>query len=269
MRLFTVVAVAHGLERMASQQLTATEAALSGALARVAAQTVLHPLDVMRTRVQAKTEMSQAWDVMLYGLAPQILLSAPAGALQFAMTDVVRVRLEGDCGVVGRALVQLVAAAVGTTVAAVVRVPQEVLKQTCMAEIYPNALVALMTIARNGGLYRGAVETLARDVAWNSLSFAFFRVLAETNKRSTYFNGVAAGATAALVTHPLDVLKTRVMTSTGHRDTMLAALARLVHDEGPRVLLKGLVPRLLYLGPLASLVLATNEVIAAWILQHR
>jgi hypothetical protein len=35
------------------------------------------------------------------------------------------------------------------------------------------------------------------------------------------------------------------------------------------VLLSGLVPRLLYLGPLASLVLATNEVIASILIAGR
>ena len=50
---------------------------------------------------------------------------------------------------------------------------------------------------------------------------------------------------------------------------IVEGLRTLVDEEGPGVLLSGLVPRLLYLGPLASLVLATNEVIASILIAGR
>ena len=60
------------------------------------------------------------------------------------------------------------------------------------------------------------------------------------------------------------------MTSSGDLTVgLFAQLAGLVEAEGWQVLLSGLVPRLLYLGPLASLVLATNEVIAGALVKAR
>ena len=60
------------------------------------------------------------------------------------------------------------------------------------------------------------------------------------------------------------------MTSAGTVEGGLFDVLRgLVDAEGWPVLLKGLVPRLLYLGPLASLVLATNEVIAGLLISSR
>lgn len=246
------------------------------------AQSLLHPLDVMRTRTQAKSIGlgGRSVSVLSFGFAPQVLLSGPAGAVQFTVTDACRSQLERLVPGISPAFIQLVSAAIGTALAACVRVPQEVLKQGCMAELYPNAYAALMTIWSVGGLggfYRGARETLVRDVLWNSLSFTFFRILAErecrgSSARRQYVHGILAGSIAALLTHPLDVLKTRVMTSSGDVDvntSILFRLVALVKTEGPFILLKGIVPRLLYLGPLASLVLATNEVIAAWILASK
>lgn len=250
--------------------------------AQVVAQSVLHPLDVVRTRTQAKSIGSggRSVSVLSFGLAPQMLLSGPAGALQFTATDTCRSQLEILAPGLSPAFIQLISAAIGTALAASVRVPQEVLKQGCMAELYPNAYHALVTIWSGGGLggfYRGARETLVRDVLWNSLSFAFFRILAErdgpdSSARRQYMHGIIAGSTAALLTHPLDVLKTRVMTSSADVDataSIFFRLVALVKAEGPLILFKGIVPRLLYLGPLASLVLATNEVIAAWILASK
>ncbi|EGB05281.1 hypothetical protein AURANDRAFT_15075, partial [Aureococcus anophagefferens] len=171
----------------------------------------------------------------------------------------------------------LVAAACGAACAGAIRIPQEVMKQGCMVELYPNALVAFSTILAEKGLagfYKGAVATITRDVMWNSLSFSIFRLLLDyantSNPKAQYSLGIAAGWLAALATHPFDVAKTRVMTSSGDLTVgLFAQLAGLVEAEGWQVLLSGLVPRLLYLGPLASLVLATNEVIAGALVKAR
>ena len=178
----------------------------------------------------------------------------------------------------GRFFTQLFAAAGGAACAGSVRIPQEVVKQGCMAEMYPNAINAVQTISQEkgvAGFYKGAVATISRDVAWNSLSFALFRVFLEAfavqSAQLNYALGIVAGCLAACATHPIDVIKTRIMTSSGDAASVgiVEGLRNLVDEEGPGVLLSGLVPRLLYLGPLASLVLATNEVIASILIAGR
>ena len=283
--------------RPPSESLSAVEAALAGALARVVAQFMLHPLDVVRTRRQVKSLPSgQVYNfrALRHGLGPQLLLAGPAGAVQFTTVDMVRRKLtskfdsdEAQSSKATRICIQLFSAAAGATMAAAIRVPQEVLKQVVMAELYPNAIAAASSIfATQGvrGLYKGLSATVTRDVLWNSLSFAIFKFLDErandhrrndnvgeekqedTAASSYYWRGIAAGTLAAVVTHPLDVLKTRVMTSKGGH---IPSLASLIATEGPFVLTRGLLPRLLYLGPLASLVLATNEVVAAMLIARK
>jgi len=65
------------------------------------------------------------------------------------------------------------------------------------------------------------------------------------------------------------VIKTRTMTGDGVSASILAQLRGIVDEEGLGVLAKGLAPRLLYLGPLASLILATNELVARKIIDRR
>ena len=61
--------------------------------------------------------------------------------------------------------------------------------------------------------------------------------------------GMIAGATAAFVTCPLDVLKTRIMLSADlprkHRLTVMETLRKLLREEGFLSLFKGVVPRVI------------------------
>ena len=69
-------------------RLSPGEQLLAGSVARIVAQTVLHPLEVVRTRRQA-VGVRMRWDAptLLRGLAPQFALSAPAGALLFGTLE--------------------------------------------------------------------------------------------------------------------------------------------------------------------------------------
>lgn len=280
-----------GRKRPASELLSPQETLFAGACARVVAQSLLHPLDVVRTRTQAKSMGSSTLrESLAFGLIPQVALSAPAGAVQFSAVKQARSKIESVLSEEfvaspgGRFATQLVAAACGAACAGIIRIPQEVVKQGCMVELYPHAFAAASTIAKTKGLkgfYKGAVATLSRDVLWNSLSFALFRCLLDVaaslqsagqdvSAQAQYILGIVAGCAAACATHPIDVAKTRVMTSTTTIEgSLFQQLAALVENEGAAVLLSGITPRLFYLGPLASLVLATNEVIAGLLIKAR
>ncbi|KAK7241025.1 S-adenosyl-L-methionine transmembrane transporter [Aureococcus anophagefferens] len=65
-------------------QMTFTDRMAAGSGARAVAQTCLHPIDVMRTRLQAKSITSALTPrTFLKGITPQFALAIPAGALQF------------------------------------------------------------------------------------------------------------------------------------------------------------------------------------------
>ena len=153
-----------------------SERLIAGAGARGVAQTFLHPIDVMRTRLQAKgVTMSLKPEIFVKGVAPQFLLAFPAGAIQFAAFEWAKEKFAaaGMTGSIG----ELLCGAIGALAASVVRVPQEVIKQRVQADIYPNALagtIKLFTTEGIPGFYKGYVATVSRDVPWNALSFMFF-----------------------------------------------------------------------------------------------
>jgi hypothetical protein len=66
---------------------------VAGGLARMVAQTTLHPLDAMRTHTQLRIKdptLPLLPSSLLKGIVPQIIFSGPAGALQFSVLEVLK-----------------------------------------------------------------------------------------------------------------------------------------------------------------------------------
>uniref|UniRef100_A0A7S2H2A9 Mitochondrial carrier protein n=2 Tax=Octactis speculum TaxID=3111310 RepID=A0A7S2H2A9_9STRA len=267
---------------------------IAGSVARIVAQTVLHPLDVIRTRRQA-VGVDMRWNIptLLRGITPQTVLSAPAGALQFLTMEKTKRFLNkwgnGTHSPKRMVATNLVAMAIGTSAASAVRVPQEVLKQGIQAGNYDNIIHAVRAHMGPGGLrrlYRGFKPTIIRDVPWNSLSYVFFKALAglaalidkegrlADSNSFNLFLGAISGGIAAVLTHPIDVIKTRIMTARVTAEyvappSIIGGLRAMVAKEGPGVLFLGIVPRLMFLCPLAAMVLATYEAVLARIAQRK
>lgn len=161
------------------------------------------------------------------------------------------------------------------------------LRASLQAGKFPDALSCLRALLPEGPgrFYRGLQSTVLRDVPWNALSFCFFRLLLGLAK-SLGLTGVSVdlacgtlgGAIAAVLLTPFDVAKTRLMTQT-KEDTAksgaqpysgtFATIARVAAEEGPAALMAGVVPRVLYLAPLASIVYSVFDWVSAFILASR
>eukprot|EP00189_Rhodosorus_marinus_P007702 CAMPEP_0184752368 /NCGR_PEP_ID=MMETSP0315-20130426/43543_1 /TAXON_ID=101924 /ORGANISM="Rhodosorus marinus, Strain UTEX LB 2760" /LENGTH=408 /DNA_ID=CAMNT_0027231695 /DNA_START=24 /DNA_END=1250 /DNA_ORIENTATION=+ len=267
-----------------STTLSFTQKMIAGASARGIAQTVLHPIDVMRTRLQAKGITSTlTLETFLKGVVPQIVLALPAGAVQFVAFEYCKEKLRGLMpGEHLQAARDLIGGAGGALAASVVRVPQEVLKQRIQADIYPNIMTALPTLFRQDGpmgLYTGYTATISRDVPWNALSFLFH---AQTKRLFARFQGRTpnndenlalasfSGSMAAVIMTPVDVVKTRLMTQKAGETAykgILGTFSKIVAEEGAGALFKGLVPRILFLAPLAGITLSVYEAITGIMLK--
>lgn len=260
-------------------QMLFRERLIAGACARGVAQTCLHPIDVARTRLQAKgVSMTYSPKVFVKGIGPQFALAFPAGALQFAAYEYCKAQL-GRLSVSGPAL-EVTCGAAGALAASIVRVPQEVLKQRVQADIYPNALKgAQMLLKADGprGFYQGYVATISRDVPWNALSFMFFaqakqlftKVTGETpSTQQNLVLGALSGMTAAVIMTPVDVVKTRLMTG-GAESGLIGTMQNIITQEGAATLMKGVVPRVMFLAPLAALTLSFYEGFAKTLVSQR
>lgn len=145
----------------------------------------------------------------------------------------------------------------------VVLLPLDVLKiksQNNPEALRGRGLVTILREERLAGLYRGAGWTAARNAPG---SFSLFGASALVKSRlfglenyndATLFQNFVAssagGVASITVASPLDVIKTRLQTrdfSSG--ETGFQIFRDMMRKEGPQALFKGLLPKLLVVGP--------------------
>lgn len=171
----------------------------------------------------------------------------------------------GGSGVANRgneALVHMLAASMGEVAACAVRVPTEVVKQRAQASQHPSSFASLLHILNqrhaHGSfhvwreLYRGWSITIMREVPFTVIQFPLWEALKRWRCHSTGKSqvsgleggllGSAAGAVAAGITTPLDVLKTRMMLAQ-ERLPMFTMLSSILRESGPRAFFAGIGPR--------------------------
>jgi len=169
-------------------------------------------------------------------------------------------------GVWSEPIEHMLAASAGEVAACAVRVPTEVVKQRAQAVQAPSSLAALRQILGQrkaigvGGvwreMYRGWSITVMREVPFTVIQFPLWEGLKEWRRRKTGRGGITAvesgvfgsvaGAVAAGVTTPLDVLKTRLMLAR-ERERVGVLLVRILRESGPRAFFAGMGPRILWI----------------------
>ncbi|CAG8084331.1 unnamed protein product [Penicillium salamii] len=189
-------------------------------------------------------------------------------------------------------LTHSLASSLGEIAACAVRVPTEVIKQRAQAGLFGgSSLLALKDIlslrhatpsnptAKRGysqvfrELYRGAGITIAREIPFTVLQFTMWESMKEAyGKRylrsaetassvietqipasTSAMFGSVAGAIAAGLTTPLDVIKTRVMLARrgdGGSDAPVRVreIVRGIAREGPGAFWRGITPRVTWIG---------------------
>ncbi|KAJ6202751.1 mitochondrial carrier domain-containing protein [Bipolaris maydis] len=236
---------------------------LAGGLSGTTVDLSLYPLDTLKTRLQSSSGFaaSGGFTGIYRGVGSAIVGSAPGAALFFVTYDGVKRRFAGGRGG-NEAAVHMGAASLGEVAACAVRVPTEVVKQRAQASQFPSSRSALMHILaqrRDSGvlhvwreLYRGWGITVMREVPFTVIQFPLWEAMKAWRLRSTArlqvsgwegaVLGSVAGAVAAAVTTPLDVLKTRMMLAK-EKQPMVSMLTTIMRESGPRAFFAGLGPR--------------------------
>ncbi|EGY17562.1 hypothetical protein VD0002_g6626 [Verticillium dahliae] len=202
-------------------------------------------------------------------------------AAKARLTDPART---GAGGALPAPAAHMVAASLGEVAACAVRVPTEVVKQRAQAGRHPSsasALASILALRADRGLvgvwrelYRGWGITVMREVPFTIIQFPLWErlkawgrarkhraaaaaaaaggnaddlaVVADVGAVESALYGSAAGAVAAGLTTPLDVLKTRVMLS--EQKVRVADVLRSVwREEGWRAFFAGTVPRITWI----------------------
>ncbi|KAL9622702.1 MAG: hypothetical protein Q9160_003012 [Pyrenula sp. 1 TL-2023] len=190
-------------------------------------------------------------------------------------------------------MVHMVAASLGEIAACAVRVPTEVIKQRAQAGLFKGSSLAafqdILAFRRqtNGyaavlsELYRGSGITIIRELPfawiqftlWEYLKASYSEMQAQKYQRqqglvtageSAIF-GSLAGAVAAGITTPLDVLKTRIMLqrrqdhSNAHDANAFNLIRNITRVEGWKTWFSGLIPRVTWISVGGAVFLGTYQ----------
>jgi hypothetical protein len=301
----------------------------SGVVATFVTRTVLIPLDTIKTNMQS-TAASQLCGLRWYarvayvtrnivrrhgvlglwrGLPVSVLGSAPAQAVYMATYEAFKVglRVADPSGEqvrrsTPRTLLRIaLAAALADTVASLVRVPPEVVKQQVQTGRYRNTWSALCALTKQplhrGGLYRGFWAQVARDIPFAVSLFVVYeslneivrqrRIQAQSDwrdqhqrqmpaatigvlKRKPLWTGSVAGTVAAICTMPMDIARTRLMARPyGEYTGVWQAVQQIAREEGLMMLWAGTWLRILYKMPSSTLFLASFDWSRATLLRIR
>ncbi|XP_022745221.1 uncharacterized protein LOC111295762 [Durio zibethinus] len=274
----TVVAVAPPVEIPAGSVL---KSALAGGLSCALSTSLMHPVDTIKTRVQASTltfpeiisKLPQIGVRGLYrGSIPAILGQFSSHGLRTGIFEASKLVLINVAPNLPDIQVQSMASFCSTFLGTAVRIPCEVLKQRLQAGLFDNVGEALVGTWHQDGLkgfFRGTGATLCREVPFYVAGMGLYaesKKLAQQLLRrelepwETIAVGALSGGLAAVVTTPFDVMKTRMMTAPGGRPISMSMVAfSILRHEGPLGLFKGAVPRFFWIAPLGAMNFAGYE----------
>ncbi|XP_071686515.1 S-adenosylmethionine carrier 1, chloroplastic/mitochondrial-like [Rutidosis leptorrhynchoides] len=242
---------------------TVFEGFIAGGTAGVVVETALYPIDTIKTRLQAARGGGKIVLQGLYsGLAGNLVGVLPASALFVGVYEPAKQKLLKIIPYNLSAVAHLTAGAIGGIAASLVRVPTEVVKQRMQTRQFASAPDALrLIVAKEGfkGLYAGYGSFLLRDLPFDAIQFCIYEQLRigyklaarrDLNDPENAAIGAFAGALTGAITTPLDVIKTRLMIqgSANQYKGIVDCVQTILREEGPPALLKGIGPRVLWIG---------------------
>jgi len=272
-----------------------THASQAGALAGTTVDLSLYPIDTLKTRLQSSAGFAQSGGFrgIYAGVGSALVGSAPGAALFFVSYESIKAllkrRREADAqsGNPGKQeplrtwaepVEHMVAASAGEVAACAVRVPTEVVKQRAQAVQAPSSLAALRSILHLrrsvglrgvwGEMYRGWSITVMREVPFTVIQFPLWEGMKEWRMSTTGTRtatavesgvfGSLAGAVAAGVTTPLDVLKTRMMLAR-ERQALVPLTMQILKESGPKAFFAGIGPRILWISAGGAIFLGSYQ----------
>eukprot|EP00171_Calliarthron_tuberculosum_P017007 IDg17007t1 len=237
-------------EKKEGWRLVASDA-VAGAIAGVCSDAVLHPVDTVKSRLQAQGGPPWIYRSMTHavqrivategvrrglyaGFGAVLAGSVPTHALIFATYKSTKRAVEPTVSDDLLPAADLCAGAVGEVFGLVTYLPSEVVAKRLQvaagcgpARNYNSAFHAVRVIHRTegfAGLYTGLLPTVLRDVPYTAIQFALFekgkRLLTrggthDVSDAQAAGLGFVVGAAAAVVTNPFDVVKTRIQVQEG------------------------------------------------------
>jgi solute carrier family 25 protein 39/40 len=211
------------------------------------------------------------------GLSPTLLMTVPGVALYFTTYEAFKKRWHSYFN----SLTPLIAGAAARTVTAIATCPLEMFRTNIQSHNRNiGALQVFRIIIRRGRilrqLWRGLMPTLFRDVPFSAIYWMMYETVKNSVRKSElsrwtsmnsfvvpFISGASAGAFAATVTVPFDVLKTRMQMDIDQhfvQKSVIRIFREIIHTEGWRGLTKGVVPRATRVAPACAIMISCYEI---------
>jgi len=222
---------------------------IAGGIAGFTTDVALFPLDTLKTRMQSREGFLRAgaFKGVYAGLGPAAVGSFPGAALFFHSYEWMK----------QQGYSHMASSSVAEVVACIVRVPTENVKQNLQANRFASVGAAFGHLVRTRGFYNGYLTTIAREIPFSAVQFPLWEhgkvLIARAQQRpcsplESAACGSLAGGFAAAITTPIDVVKTRLMTSPDKYNAgMLRAFATMHAEEGFAVFASGIKPRVMWI----------------------
>ena len=178
----------------------------------------------------------------------------------------------GQKSVSKSALESLAFGAIARSFVGVILLPATVLKTRYESGLFhytslTHAVNSTVSVGGVRSLYSGLWPTLLRDVPYSSLYFMFYTILKdhvmpnvsnsksghqENRSLSIFSCAIAAGIMASSITHPFDVIKTRMQIESG-QSGLKSSVNLIMNQNGIKGFSAGMTPRILRRSLMAGL----------------
>jgi solute carrier family 25 S-adenosylmethionine transporter 26 len=279
------------------RELTFLGLLFAGAVARSAAATAVHPLNVIKIMLQRKGGVMPefAWNALMRGSGSQLIWSIPHGAFSFCVIEKTKKVLALWSAMFHldrlvpqhllNPLMDFLSSCVSTFICSVISTPQMVTTDRIMANVYPNLYSAVTNIFATDGLsgfYVGWLPAMVQKIPSYALTWMLFQQLKTvfctmygrvgTAMENTML-GSAAAAGACSIMIPVDTIKTRIVTQ--HPDDehvytggVVDTFFKILDAEGMRAFYRALPPRLLAVVPMIGIQFSTYELMKKLLLSY-
>jgi solute carrier family 25 protein 38 len=245
-----------------------TKAFLAGSFSGTCSTLLFQPLDLVKTRQQSLSSSTSMVGVarnivstdrmvgLWRGVIPSICRTVPGVGLYFSSMHWMKSCLHQERP---STLQAVFIGGTARAMAASAMIPFTVLKTRFESERFQyrgviSGLSSILKSEGSRGLCRGLVPTLVRDVPFSGLYLACYESLksvcppslSSSSPTSCHLlSGLGAGILASLITHPADVVKTKMQLGGSGSAGVVATVSSLYRQGGLGVFTVGLAPRLL------------------------
>lgn len=250
-----------------------------GAASGVFGTSLIFPLDLVKTRMQnsSTSPFSIIQQIIrkegprgfYSGLRVNLIGVTPEKAIKLAVNETIREHFEKLDGTVDFRH-QLIAGAGAGLCQVIATNPMEIVKirMQMQSDLPLGERLSVSQIVKDlglSGMYRGVGITLLRDVPFSLIFFPLYSTIRESlapSLHNTLFSGVIAGASAAVIVTPMDVIKTIYQSKGGRRKygSVRNCFTSVVREQGVKRLMRGAVPRAVVQAPLFGITLLAFEV---------